>query len=110
MLLNGWSTIYVCTQAVCYAQEDLLDNLLQRCTETQINALDEKGFAALHYAVKYGMVNILKKLLAAQCGKFVLSVQRSYISSAIRANIMLIVHIQAMLMHCNFLTISFKCD
>ena len=61
-------------QAVCNGPEDLLDDLLQRCTEDQINALDEDGFAALHYAVKYGMVNIIKKLLAAQCGKFVLHV------------------------------------
>ena len=63
-------------QAVCDGREDLLDDLLQRCTEAQINALDEEGFAVLHYAVQYGMVNIIKKLLAAQCGKFVLNVLR----------------------------------
>ena len=50
----------------------MLDDLLQCCTEAQINALDEEGFASLHYAVKYGMVNIIKKLLAAKCGKIIL--------------------------------------
>ena len=49
----------------------MLDDLLQRCTEEQINSLDEQGFAALHYAMKYGMVNIIKKLLEAKCGTFV---------------------------------------
>ena len=56
-------------QVVCDGQEDLIDDLLQHCTEAQINALDKQGFAALHYAVKYGMINIIKKLLAAKCGK-----------------------------------------
>ena len=71
-MLNGCCTICLYMQAVCDGREDLLDDLLQRCTEDQINALDEEGFAALHSAVKYGKVNIMKKLLAAKCGKFVL--------------------------------------
>ena len=55
-------------QAVCDGREDLLDYLLTHCTEDQINSLDKQGFAALHYAVKYESVSMIKKLIA-KCGK-----------------------------------------
>ena len=61
---------YIYMQAAYYGHEDLLDYFLECCTEGQINinALDKEGFAALHYAVMYHRVNIIKKLLAANCG------------------------------------------
>ena len=69
-----WTLYTICMQAVCHGQEDLLEDLLQRCTEGQINSLDKQGFAALHYAVKYENVSIIKKLLKAKCGKFVVNI------------------------------------
>ena len=62
-------------QAVCDGREDLLDYLLTHCTEDQINSLDKQGFAALHYAVKYESVSMIKKLIA-KCGKCTLSTTR----------------------------------
>ena len=49
-----------------------MDSYLKDCTQDQIDALDSKGFAALHYAVKYDRVAIVKSLLQCdvKCGKF----------------------------------------
>ena len=56
--------------AVCNGPEDLLYDLYTVALHWgHTNALDKQGFAALHYAAKYIMVNIIKKLLAAQCGE-----------------------------------------
>ena len=66
-----WMMCYLYMQAARDGREDLLDDLLEYFTEDQIdiNALDKEGFAALHKAVMYHRVDIIKKLLAAKCGK-----------------------------------------
>ena len=60
---------YLCMQAARDGQEDLLEHFLEHCMKDQIDALDKEGYAALHYAVKYHRVNIIRKLLTAKCGK-----------------------------------------
>ena len=70
IMSRGCSYYNAFIQAVCDGREDLLDDLLKRCTEDQINSLDKQGYAALHYAVKSGSVSMIKKLLEAQCGEF----------------------------------------
>ena len=64
---------YLCMQAARDGREDLLEHFLQLCLEGQINinALDEEGYGALHYAVKHHRVKIIKKLLEATCGKLI---------------------------------------
>lgn len=45
---------------------------MKDCTKDQIDALDSKGFAALHYAVKLNKDNMVRSLLEneVKCGKF----------------------------------------
>ena len=61
---------YLPMQVARDGREDLLDPFLELCANDQIDidALDNEGYAALHYAVKHHHVNIIKKLLRAKCG------------------------------------------